>query len=148
VSPAAPLSGADQHLSNWGAPGERFAVSAIKVGKAGQYAVQVRYRNGANQINLGISGGVKWMALKDAAGKVVAQGVIQLTHTPVDNPAAAVAYSTPLRARLAPGSYSLELSDFYNMSYLRSNSTFSAAGGAEGQRNRFDIYGVRLLRVR
>jgi hypothetical protein len=58
-----------------------------------------------------------------------------------------VAYSTPLPARLARGSYSLELTDFYNMSYLRSNSTSGAAGGAEGPHNRFDIYGVRLLRV-
>ncbi len=34
------------------------------------------------------------------------------------------------------------------MSYLQSNSTFSAAGGADGVSNRFDIYGVRLLRVK
>jgi hypothetical protein len=40
------------------------------------------------------------------------------------------------------------MSDFYNMSYMQSNSSFSAAGGAEGPSNRFDIYGVRLLRVR
>jgi hypothetical protein len=44
--------------------------------------------------------------------------------------------------------YRIEMSDFYNMSYLQSNSTFSAAGGTEGPSNRFDIYGVRLLRVR
>jgi hypothetical protein len=40
------------------------------------------------------------------------------------------------------------MSDFYNMSYLQSNSSFSAAGGIDGPSNRFDIYGVRLLRVR
>jgi hypothetical protein len=37
------------------------------------------------------------------------------------------------------------MSDFYNMSYLSSNASFSAAGGVEGPSNRFDIYGVRLL---
>jgi hypothetical protein len=137
-----------QHVPGWGAPDDRFTVSAIKVQTAGQYAVQVRYRNGANQVNLGISGGVKWLALKDARGRVVAQGVIQLPHTPADNPAAPAAYSTPLAARLARGSYSIELTDFYNMSYLLSNGTFGAAGGAEGPHNRFDIHGVRLLRVR
>jgi hypothetical protein len=147
VASTSPVSADGRHLPGWGAAGDRFHVSAIKVDKAGNYAVQVRYRNGANEINLGISGGVKWLALKDARGKVVAQGVIQLPHTPVGKPAAAVAYSTPLPARLARGSYSLELTDFYNMSYLRSNSTFGAAGGADGPHNRFDIYGVRLLRV-
>jgi len=48
----------------------------------------------------------------------------------------------------AGGIYRIEMSDFYNMSYLQSNSTFSAAGGVDGPSNRFDIYGVRLLRVR
>jgi hypothetical protein len=57
-------------------------------------------------------------------------------------------YSTPLAVRLKAGSYRLELSDFYNMSYLQSNSSFSAAGGVDGPSNRFDIFGVRLLRVR
>jgi hypothetical protein len=57
-------------------------------------------------------------------------------------------YSTPLNARLKAGMrYRLQLSDFYNMSYLQSNSSFSAAGGVDGPSNRFDIYGVRLLRV-
>jgi hypothetical protein len=40
------------------------------------------------------------------------------------------------------------MSDFYNMSYLQSNSTFSAAGGVEGPSNQFDIYGVRVVRVK
>jgi hypothetical protein len=31
---------------------------------------------------------------------------------------------------------------------LESNRSFSAAGGVEGPSNRFDIYGLRLLRVR
>jgi hypothetical protein len=39
------------------------------------------------------------------------------------------------------------MSDFYNMSYLSSNASFSAAGGVDGPSNRFDIYGVRLLRT-
>jgi hypothetical protein len=39
------------------------------------------------------------------------------------------------------------MTDFYNMSYLDSNRSFTGAGGAEPS-NRFDIYGVRLLRVK
>jgi hypothetical protein len=136
-------------LAGWGKPQDRFSVRNIKVPSAGDYALQVRYHNGANQINLGISGGVKWLAVKDESGVIVAQGVLQLPHARIEKAHTPTVYSTPLAARLKAGRvYRIEMSDFYNMSYLRSNSTFSAAGGVEGPSNRFDIYGVRLLRVR
>jgi hypothetical protein len=139
---------AEPHLDGWGKPGDSFAVNGIEVAKAGDYAVQVGYHNGANQINLGISGGVKWLAVKDAAGKIVAQGVVQLPHARIEKANTPAVYSTPLAARLEPGAYSLQMSDFYNMSYLQSNSSFSAAGGVEGPSNKFDIYGVRIVRVK
>jgi hypothetical protein len=136
------------HLKDWGKPTDTFTVGGIKVPAAGVYQVQVRYHNGANQINLGISVGVKWLAVKDGAGRVVARHVIQLPHARIEKTNTPLVYSTPLEVRLPAGEYSLELSDFYNMSYLQSNSTFSAAGGADGASNRFDIYGIRLLRVK
>jgi hypothetical protein len=151
---AAPNARFDEpHLANWGKPQDRFSVRDIRIPAAGakhaDYAVQVRYHNGANQVNLGISGGVKWLALKDESGAIVAQGVVQLPHARIEKAHTPTVYSTPLAARLkAGGVYRLEMSDFYNMSYLQSNSSFSAAGGTEGPSNRFDIYGVRLLRVR
>lgn len=134
-------------LAGWGRPGDRFSVERIDIDRPGDYRIQVRYHNGANQVNLGISGGVKWLALKDASGKVVAQGVIQLPHTPPPVADAPGVYSTPLAARLGRGSYRLEMSDFFNMSYLESNRSFTGAGGAEPS-NRFDVHGVRLLRVK
>jgi hypothetical protein len=91
---------------------------------------------------------VKWLAVKDRSGRIVAQGVIQLPHARIERTNTPLVWSTPLFARLAAGTYSLQVSDFYNMSYLASNSSFSGAGGVEGPSNRFDIYGVRLLRVR
>lgn len=140
---------AEPHLANWGQPRDRFEVDEIRVPKAGDYAVQLRYHNGANQINLGISGGVKWLTLTDESGAIAAQGVVQLPHARIEKADTPIVYSTPLSARLQPGArYRLQLSDFYNMSYLQSNSSFSAAGGVDGPSNRFDIYGVRLLRVR
>lgn len=134
-------------LAGWGQPEDSFAVERIGIDRPGDYRIQVRYHNGANQVNLGISGGVKWLALKDAAGKVVAQGVIQLPHAPLLKADTPSVYSTPLAARLAKGSYRLEMTDFYNMSYLESNRSFTGAGGAEPS-NRFDVVGVRVLRVR
>ncbi|WP_306397071.1 MGH1-like glycoside hydrolase domain-containing protein [Telluria beijingensis] len=135
------------HLKDWGQPEDRFAIDGIRIEQAGDYRLQVRYHNGANQVNLGISGGVKWLALKDSTGKVVAQGVIQLPHAPLLKQDTPSVYSTPLAARVKAGSYRLEMTDFYNMSYLESNRSFTGAGGAEPS-NRFDIYGVRLLRVK
>jgi len=147
---AAPSARFDEpHLANWGKPQDRFELRDIQVPAAGNYAVQVRYHNGANQVNLGISGGVKWLAVKDASGAIVAQGVVQLPHARIEKAHTPIVYSTPLAASLKAGrTYRIEMSDFFNMSYLQSNSSFSAAGGIEGPSNRFDIYGVRLLRVR
>jgi len=140
--PATQASGAPR--KDWGAPEDVLDIAGIDVRRPGRYQVQLRYSNKANQINLGISAGVKWLSLLDASGKAVVQGVVQLPHTRAGQ---ASAYSTPLAARLKPGRYALRLSDFYNMSYLQSNSTFSAAGGAGGPSNKFDLYGVRLLRT-
>jgi len=134
-------------LEAWGQPADRYAVERIAVPAAGNYQVQIRYHNAANQVNLGISGGVKWLAVKDGKGRIVAQGVVQLPHAPLAKANTPAVYSTPLAARLERGSYRIEMSDFYNMSYLDSNSSFSAAGGLAGPSNRFDIHGLRLLRV-
>lgn len=148
LTPAAPDARFTRpHLKDWGKPDDRFAVEHIAIERPGDYRIQVRYHNGANQVNLGISGGVKWLALKDGAGKVVAQGVIQLPHAPLLQKDTPSVYSTPLAARVTAGSYRLEMTDFYNMSYLESNRSFTGAGGATPS-NRFDIYGVRLLRVK
>jgi len=137
-----------QSLKDWGSPGDSFTVDAIDVPHAGQYAAQVRYHNSANQINLGISGGVKWLAASDQAGRVVAEGVVQLPHARLEKSNTPLVYSTPLAAKLPAGRYKLALTDFYNMSYLQANSTFSGAGGAAGPSNRFDLYGVRLLKTK
>jgi hypothetical protein len=146
---AAPNARFDEpHLAGWGKPEDVFTVRDVRVPAAGSYAVQIRYHNGANQINLGISGGVKWLAVKDESGAIVAQGVVQLPHARIEKAHTPTVYSTPLTVELkGRGAYRIEMSDFYNMSYLQSNSSFSAAGGTEGPSNRFDIYGVRLLRV-
>ncbi|NVM75238.1 putative alpha/beta superfamily hydrolase [Duganella sp. SG902] len=129
---------------DFGASPSDIFTQQIQIERAGSYAVQIKYRNTAHQINLGVSGGVKWATLKDGAGNIIANGVVQLPHSPAD---AGAKYSTPLRARLTAGSYTLQLSDFYNMSYMKSNTTYSDAGGVKGPSNKFDIHGVRVLPV-
>ncbi len=129
----------DGRIANWGSSADSFSVSALRIERAGRYAFQLRYRNAAHQINLGISGGVKWLSVSDAHGSVVAQGVVQLPHN------AAIGWSTPLSAELQRGSYRMQLSDFYNMSYLQSNSSYADAGGVRGVSNQIDLYGLRIL---
>ncbi|GGY17007.1 alpha/beta hydrolase-fold protein [Pseudoduganella dura] len=137
---ASSVKARDGVIGQWGAPADTFAAS-IAVRQAGTYAVQVRYRNNAHQVNLGITGGVKWMKVIDAAGTVVARGVVQLPHSP----AGQTVYSTPLAAQLKAGTFAIELSDFINMSSLQSNAAYADAGGKAGAMNRFDIHGIRLL---
>ena len=136
------VAAADGRIAGWGAPSDTFAVQGIKVERDGSYALQLKYRNTAHQVNLGISGGVKWMTLKDGNGGIAAQGVVQLPHSPAS---AGPSWSTPLKAVLRAGSYRMELSDFYNMSYLKSNTSYADAGGVKGPSNRFDIHGVRIM---
>ena len=144
VKPAigAKAGSARGYLGGWGAPADTFNVRDVRITHAGNYALQLRYRNTAHQVNLGISGGVKWLEVRDASGKRVAAGVVQLPHSPGE---AGPSYSTPLRTQLKPGSYRLSLHDFYNMSYLQSNTGYGDAGGVAGPSNRFDLYGVRIM---
>lgn len=144
VSNLKPAPGKAPHLAGWGRPSDRFELRDLRIETAGNYRLQLRYANTANAINLGVSAGVKWLQVLDAGGRTVAAGVVQLPHT---KPGNAPALSTPLAARLAAGAYRIRMSDFYNMSYLEANASFSAAGGTSGPSNRFDLYGVRVLRV-
>ena len=142
-----PAAGTSPYLASWGAPQDRFELRDLRIAAAGTYALQLRYRNEANGINLGISAGVKWLQVEDAAGRTLAAGVVQLPHTKPVSGAVPATLSTPLTARLQPGAYRVRMSDFYNMSYLESNASFSGAGGTGGPSNRFDLFGVRVQRV-
>ncbi|MFT6987494.1 MAG: hypothetical protein ACJAT7_003350 [Psychromonas sp.] len=146
VTPANEVISED-YLNNWGSLNDTLTVSDLILTTAGDYGIQLQYHNNFNAINLGITNGVKWLQVKNAAGDVVAEGVIQMPHAVVKNGKKPLAYSTPLAANLAAGSYSLEVTDFYNMSYLSSNTTFIGSGGTEGAVNKFDIAAIRIQPV-
>lgn len=128
-------------IEGWGRD-DRFSVDGVAIGQPGRYALQIRYTNHEHTINTGITNGVKWLRLVGADGSEVAAGVVQLPH---NDPGRPPGYSTPLEAVLPAGEYRLELKDFYNMSYLAKNRTYSAAGGSEGPVNRVDLFGVRVM---
>lgn len=132
------------YLNNWGSLNDTLTVSDIKIDADGDYDIQLQYHNNFNAINLGVTNGVKWLQVKNAAGDVVSEGVIQMPHAAVKDGKKPLVYSTPLAAKLAPGTYSLEVTDFYNMSYLASNTTYIASGGKDGQVNKFDLATIRI----
>ncbi|SFU78184.1 MGH1-like glycoside hydrolase domain-containing protein [Pseudoduganella namucuonensis] len=131
------------YLKNWGAAADQLTVDGLRVATAGRYAVQLNYRNLSYPINTGVTNAVKRLVLRDANGKIVAERIIQLPHTPPDTAQAPV-YSTPAIAWLEPGVYRAELGDHFNMSHLQSNSVYGGAGGAQPV-NRADIGGLRML---
>ncbi|MCG2583719.1 esterase [Massilia sp. TS11] len=133
-------------IRDWGAPEDQFTVRDLQITEGGRYALQIRYHNAANQINLGISNGVKRLSVFDASGRRVAEAVVQLPHAALLQAHTPPVYSTPLEVQLAPGRYQLRLSEHFNMSYLQSNASFTNAGGVDGPANRFDLFGVRVLR--
>jgi hypothetical protein len=130
------------HFKDWGAPHDSFEVHMVALAATGRYSFQIQYKNTGHAINTGISNGVKMLSVRDAAGHIVARRVIQMPHLPAGS---APRYSTPAELLLDAGSYSVELSDFYNMSYLASNSVYGAGGGKLGPLNRVDLYGLRIL---
>ena len=94
-----------------------------------------------DQINLGISGAVKWLTVRGENGKIAAEGVVSMPHTARPN-----AWSTPQAATLEKGRYTLELRDFYNMSYLSSNAGYNDTGGQGGAVNTVDLSAVVVSR--
>ncbi|WP_016955445.1 hypothetical protein [Catenovulum agarivorans] len=132
------------YLPSWGAKDDSLQVNNIEIAKAGTYAIQFNYVNLQYQIDTGITCGVKWLVVKNANGKIIKQGVVQLPHTKKEN---GIGYSTPLTLDLQAGSYQINLYDYYNMSYLTNNQTYFAAGGKTGAVNQFDLYGVRIMPI-
>ncbi|GAB3459159.1 hypothetical protein GCM10027321_16300 [Massilia terrae] len=127
-------------LTGWGAPDDRLLIRGVEL-TTGRYSFQLRYINTAHAINTGITNGVKVLVVTDAAGRTVGRRVIQMPHIP---PESMPIYSTPADFLLKAGSYTIEVHDFYNMSYLSSNSLYGGKGGRAGAFNKIDLYGLRV----
>jgi hypothetical protein len=130
----------DGTLLNWGKPQDKLIVNDINVEQVGRYAFSWQYHNLQHQINTGITAGVKWMILRDVKHNVVATGVVQMPHNEATH-----AYSTPLITTLKQGKYSVELTDFFNMSYLENNQSYTGVGGVAGPVNQIDLFGLRVM---
>ncbi|QBY03835.1 esterase [Thalassotalea sp. HSM 43] len=131
-------------IKDFGDVDDQLLFGDIAVEQAGHYALQLSYRNENNKTNTGITAGVKWLQIEDEQGNVIQSGVIQMPHISASSKPV---YSTPVSVELGKGNYQVRISDFYNMSYLQNNQTYTQAGGIDGSRNQVDVYHLRLLPV-
>ncbi|MBC3765590.1 esterase [Neptunicella marina] len=137
-----PVSASDNgpYIKNWGAADDVLNYQQLKINQSGDYALQFKYANHHHAINTGITAGVKWLQLFDNQQQLVAEGVVVMPHISQD-----IGWSTPLKVKLKAGDYQAKLLDYYNMSYLQNNQTYSEAGGLTGPLNTVDLYGLRIM---
>ncbi|WP_017446753.1 MGH1-like glycoside hydrolase domain-containing protein [Gayadomonas joobiniege] len=131
-------------VKNWGHTKDELTIKQIEIKETGEYAFQFAYTNYQHNINTGITNGVKWLQVYDETDKLLAQAVVQMPHGKKQN---GILYSSPLQIELAAGIYRVSLHDFFNMSYLTNNQSYTAAGGIAGPVNLVNLYGLRLMPV-
>jgi hypothetical protein len=121
-------------------------VKDVRVERAGTYAISFLYDNHSFAHNTGITNAVKRLRLEDAAGQQL-QSVVQMPHIRPVGSAHPVRESTISYFRLQPGTYTLTLDDFFNMSAMLSNTKYSGAGGRNGYVNEARITEIRIEAV-
>lgn len=134
-------------LREWGKPGDTLRVNNIAVAQAGTYALQVIYNNRQHDISTGVTNSLKRVVISSAAGKVIAEGVVQMPNVEDRNGQYPLRASTEIKLRLEAGEYQLTLDDFFNMSYLASNQTYVGSGGLAGPVNTASIAEFTLTRI-
>lgn len=123
--------------------GTRLVVANVTIPTAGDYAIAAEYDNHVYAVNTGVTNAVKRLTIIDAAGARL-QAVLQMPHVrPIDG-VHPIRRSTRVYLRLTPGTYTIELSDFFNMSALAANARYSGPGGTAGPLNEARIAAITI----
>lgn len=146
VSHSGTLTAADAaipvpYLKDWGRPEDTLLVRGVTLD--GKRAIRLQYNNAQHAINLGVTNGVKRVSVL-SNGKVVASGMVQMPHVMQDGDLKPLRDSTPVIVAVPAGQYDIQVSDFYNMSYLKANATYNDAGGQGGAVNLIDLAGITV----
>ena len=120
----------------------RFAVD-----RDGTYSIRFIYDNHEFAENTGVTNAVKRVRVLDSAGKMRGESVVQMPHIRPHDGKHPLRESTYALFKLEPGAYVLEVSDFLNMSYLKSNERYTYAGGLGGPVNRATLARIEIDRV-
>ena len=130
-------------FKEWGAPNQRLVV-AFRVLSTGGYGLTLTYANAFGSLQSGVTAATKMLVVTDdASQKVVASGPVVMPHLASWNEWRP---SSELRAKLTAGrAYTLEISDFFNMSYLEHFALYTGGpGGSGGPLNRASIAALVL----
>lgn len=138
---------ADAVLPEWGAKGDELKVNKITIKEKGTYAIQVVYNNRQHTIDSGVTNAVKTLSLLDKSGALVKQGVIQMPNVKDIDGRYPLNTSTEFKVTIDKGRYQLVFGDYFNMSYLQTNSTYRATGGATGVVNKASIAGIKIVKL-
>jgi hypothetical protein len=138
---------AEPVLLEWGGAGDSLQVDNIKITKDGHYAFHIRYNNRQHTIDSGVTNAVKTLAVLDKQGQLVHQSVVQMPNVQDEKAVYPLKNSTEARVKLAKGTYTLVIGDYFNMSYLQANNTYKGAGGFSGPVNKTSIAGFAISRV-
>jgi hypothetical protein len=90
-----------------------------------------------------VTNAVKRLTITDAAG-ARRQAVLQMPHVRPVGDRHPIRHSTRAYVHLTPGRYTIELSDFFNMSALAANATYTGPGGKAGPVNEARIAAVTI----
>lgn len=134
-------------LLEWGAPQDTFNINRIKIKTPGIYAIQVLYNNRQHTIDSGVTNAVKTIAISNAKNQVLKTGVVQMPNVQDAGNNYPINSSTEFKVELAKGEYTLQLGDFFNMSYLTANQTYKGNGGLTGAINKTSIAAITLVRI-
>jgi hypothetical protein len=144
--PSAPLT--QSALVEWGAPSDWLSVADITVDQPGQYVLQILYNNRQHTIDSGVTAAVKQVVLFDSETDAeVSRGTIEMPNVEDRDEVYPLRLSTELPLQLDAGSYYFKLLDFFNMSYLEANKTYTGKGGLDGAVNTSTIAAFKLTRV-
>jgi hypothetical protein len=114
------------------------------VDRDAEYSIRLVYDNHEYAENTGVTNAVKCVRVLDSAGKMRGQSVIQMPHIRPLEGNHPLRESTYALFKLEPGAYVLEVSDFLNMSYLKSNEQYTYAGGLGGPVNRASLARIEI----
>ena len=118
------------------------------VDRDGEYSIRFIYDNHEYAENTGVTNAVKLVRIfRDSVGTMLGQSIIQMPHIRPHEGKHPLRESTYALFKLAPGTYVLEITDFLNMSYLKSNERYTYAGGVRGPVNRASVARIEIDRV-
>ena len=134
-------------LVAWGKPADRLTVKNIAIDKAGVYSIQAIYNNRQHTIDSGVTAAVKQITVRDRNSDLVKRGVIQMPNIADNGEVFPFLPSSEMVVKLKPGVYQFQFEDFFNMSYLETNATYSGNGGKSGPVNTASIAEFKVTRL-